>query len=70
MCFKESRRADFSVAIKSKGKPPNPWRWEINRAGTSRPVTQSKEFFPTVGAARKAGKQGLAELFKRLRIGS
>jgi hypothetical protein len=49
------KQTDFSVVIKSRGKPPNPWKWEIYRAGHSRPVTQSLEFFSTVSAAKKAG---------------
>jgi hypothetical protein len=66
--YVQDKRIDFSVVIKSRGKPPNPWRWEIYRVGRSTPVTQSSEYFPTVGAAKKAGAQALAELFKKLRI--
>jgi len=64
MNFVYDKQTDFSVVIKSRGKPPNPWRWEIYRAGHSRPVTQSIEFFSTVSAAKKAGDRALAELFK------
>jgi hypothetical protein len=57
---------DFSVVVKSRGKPPNPWRWEIYRAGRSNAVEQSAVFFPTMAAANKAGKEALAEVFKKL----
>jgi hypothetical protein len=63
----QEKRTDFSVVIKSRGKPPNPWRWEIYRVGRSTPVVQSSGFFPTVGAAKKAGAQALAELLKKYR---
>ena len=66
--FIQNERTDFSVAIKSRGKPPNPWRWEIYRAGRSSAIAQSSEFFPTMGAANKAGKEALAELIKKLHI--
>jgi hypothetical protein len=61
--YAQAKRADFSVAIKSK--PPNPWRWEIHRAGRSSAVALSSDFFPTTGAAFRAGKQALAELFEK-----
>ena len=57
--------ADYSVVVKHRGRPPNPWRWEIYRAGHSRPVAQSTEFFSTVSAAKKAGDRALAELFEK-----
>ncbi len=60
---------DFSVSVRSKGKAPKPWRWEIHRAGRSSAVEQSSELFPTMAAADKAGKQALAELYKRLHVG-
>jgi hypothetical protein len=59
---------DFSVVVKSRGKPPNPWKWEIYRAGRLSAVEQSSVFFPTMAAASKAGKEALAQLFKKLRI--
>ena len=65
MNFVYDKQTDFSVVIKSRGKPPNPWRWEIYRAGHSRPVTQSTEFFSTVSAAKKAGDRALTELFEK-----
>jgi hypothetical protein len=60
--------ADFSVVVKNRGQPPNPWRWEIYRAGRSNAVEQSSVFFPTMAAANKAGKEAFAQLFKKLRI--
>jgi hypothetical protein len=54
------------VVVKSRGKPPNPWKWEIYRAGRLSAVEQSSVFFPTMAAANKAGKEALAELFKKL----
>jgi hypothetical protein len=66
--YVQAKRVDFSVAIKSRGKPPNPWRWEIYRAGRSTAVALSSDFFPTTGAAFRAGKQALAELFEKQRI--
>ena len=65
MNFVYDKQTDFSVVIKSRSKPPNPWRWEIYRAGHSRAVTQSTELFSTVSAAKKAGDQALAELFEK-----
>src|ERR1700675_3223759 len=59
---------DFSVVVKSRGKPPNPWRWEIYRAGRSSAVEQSSVFFPTMAAANKAGKTALAQLFKKKQV--
>lgn len=65
MNFVHDKQTDFSVVIKSRSKPPNPWRWEIYRAGHSRPVAQSTELFSTVSAAKKAGDRALAELFEK-----
>jgi hypothetical protein len=66
--YVESKRVDFSVAIKNRGKPKNPWRWEICRAGQSSPIVVSSDFYPTMGAALRAGKQALAELFEKHHI--
>ena len=64
MYFIPDKCSDFSVVIKIRGKPPSPWKWEIYRAGHSRAVAQSAEFFSTVSAAKKAGDRALAELFE------
>jgi hypothetical protein len=68
--YSRQQRTDFSVVVKGKGKPPNPWRWEIYVAGRASAVERSVEFFPTLSAAKKAGDLALAQLFKRLQIGS
>jgi hypothetical protein len=52
---------DYTLAIKNKGRPPRPWRWEIYAAGKSKPVQQS-HFFETMSEATRAGKSALAEL--------
>lgn len=52
---------DYTLAIKNKGRPPRPWRWEIYAAGKSKPVLQSY-FFETMSEATRAGKSALAEL--------
>ena len=33
---------DYTLAIKNKGRPPKPWRWEIYLAGKNKPVRQSE----------------------------
>jgi hypothetical protein len=68
MYFTPDKRTDFSVVIKSRGRPPNPWRWEIYRAGHSRAAAQSSEYFATVSSAKKAGERALAELFEKHHI--
>ena len=68
MYFTLDKQTDFSVVIKIRGKPPNPWRWEIYRAGHSRAAAQSSEFFATVSAAKKAGERALAKLFEKHHI--
>ena len=65
MFTSRDKRADFSVVIRIRGSPPNRWRWEIYRAGRSSPVVASSEFFPTMKAAQKAGKDALEALFKK-----
>jgi hypothetical protein len=52
---------DYTLAIKNKGRPPRPRRWEIYAAGKSKPVQQS-HFFETMSEATRAGKSALAEL--------
>jgi hypothetical protein len=68
MYFIQDKQTDYSVVIKSRGKPPNPWRWEIYRGGRSSAVAQSSERFTTVSAAKKAGERALAELFEKHHI--
>jgi hypothetical protein len=59
---------DYSVIVKNRGAPANPWRWEIYRAGKSNPIGQSPVFFRTVAAANKAGRAALKQLFATLNV--
>jgi hypothetical protein len=54
-------RCDYTLAIKNRGRPPKPWRWEIYTAGKSKSVRQS-EFFETMAEATRTGKAALVEL--------
>ena len=58
--------SDYSVVVKHRGRPPNPWKWEIYRAGTSSPIGQSPVFFRSMAAANKAGKAALKQLLATL----
>jgi len=42
--------ADYTVAIKNRGRPTKPWRWEIYVARKSQAVLQS-DCFETMSAA-------------------
>jgi hypothetical protein len=53
---------DFSVVVKHRGTPPNPWRWEIYRAGRNSAIECSEIFFATVTEASRAGKAALSVL--------
>jgi hypothetical protein len=57
---------DYSVVVKNRADPPNPWRWEIYRAGRSNAIGQSPNFFQTMTAASKAGKMALKQLMGKL----
>ena len=48
---------DFSVVVKSRGRLPSPWRWEIYRSGRKSPVKQSEIYFSTVAEANRAPQQ-------------
>jgi len=50
---------DFSVVVKSRGRLPSPWKWEIYRAGRKSPVKQSEIYFSTATEANRAGKKAL-----------
>jgi hypothetical protein len=52
--------SDFSVVVKNRGRSPNPWKWEIYRAGRKSPVKQSEVFFSTVTEANRAGRKALS----------
>ena len=51
---------------KAEGAPPNPWKWEIYRAGRSSPIKQSPVNFPTMAKASRAGKEALKRLLEKL----
>ncbi len=53
--------SDYTLAIKNRGRPPLPWKWEIYVAGKSKPVLQSG-FFATMSEATRSGKAALAEI--------
>jgi hypothetical protein len=57
---------DYSVVLKHRARPPNPWRWEIYRAGRSSPIQSSTSFFSSVASAKKEGKEALTRLLDRL----
>ena len=66
MYFIKTKKTDFSVVIKSRGKLPNPWKWEIYRAGRQSPIEQSSVYFQTMAAASRAGKEALKQLLDKL----
>jgi hypothetical protein len=51
--------SDFSVVVKRRGPPPNPWRWEIYRAGRNSAIVCSEIFFATMTEASRAGRAAL-----------
>ena len=57
---------DYSVVVKHRASPPNPWRWEIYRAGRTSPVERSLIYFQSRGAASLAGQKALALLLDKL----
>jgi hypothetical protein len=57
---------DFSVVVKNRAPPPNPWRWEIYRAGRRSPIQQSQTYFDTMALANRAGKEALKQLLEKL----
>jgi hypothetical protein len=59
-------QTDFSVVVKNRAPPPNPWRWEIYRAGRRSPVQQSQIYFDTMAVANRAGKEALKQLLEKL----
>ena len=66
LTMSEFDRFDYSMVVKLRGNPPEPWRWEIYRAGKSHPIGQSPIFFHTMAAANKAGKAALKQLLAKL----
>jgi len=63
----EFKPTDYSVALKRRGTPSKPWRWEINCAGKPGPVKRSPIFFESMAAASKDGKKALARLLLQTR---
>jgi hypothetical protein len=57
---------DYSVVVKHRALPPNPWRWEIYRAGRSSPVERSLIYFQSRGTANLAGREALTRLLGKL----
>jgi hypothetical protein len=57
---------DYSVVVKNRGNPPDPWRWEIYRAGRSSAIKQSSVYFNTMAMASRAGKEALKGLLEKL----
>ena len=54
--------ADFSLAVKRRGSPAKPWRWEIYCPCKTVPVERSAIFFESMAEAAKDGKRALARL--------
>ena len=59
-------QTDYSVVVKHRAPPPNPWRWEIYRAGTALPIERSSIFFHSMGTAIRAGKEALKQRLDKL----
>ena len=65
--LKDFDPSDYSVVVKSRAKPPKPWRWEIYCAGKRQPIQRSEHFFESRGEASATGKEALARLLEKLR---
>jgi hypothetical protein len=61
-------RTDYSVVVKARAPLPNPWRWEIYRAGRSSPIRQSTNYFQTMVTANREGKEALKQLLEKLHV--
>ena len=59
-------RSDYSVVVKNRASSPKAWRWEIYRAGNTNPIKRSSIYFDTTASAKRAGKDALTELLKKL----
>jgi hypothetical protein len=57
--------ADYSFAVKRRGSPPKPWRWEIYCACKATPVERSLVFFESMAEAAKAGKKAVERLLEK-----
>jgi len=58
--------SDYTVAVKNRGRPPKPWKWEIYRAGRRSPVEQSIVSYESMAAATREGKLALARFVAKL----
>ena len=52
--------ADYSLAVKRRGSPAKPWRWEIYCPCKTVLVERSPVFFESMAEAAKEGKKALA----------
>ena len=60
VAVKRFEPSDYSVVVKNTAKDdPDPWRWEIYRAGRSSPVEQAAACFETITKAHRAGRDAL-----------
>ena len=53
---------DYSFAVKRRGSPPKPWRWEIYCAGSMAPVERSPVLYESMAEAAKEGKKALTRV--------
>jgi hypothetical protein len=58
---------DYSVVVKNRQRLPNPWRWEIYRAGRQSPIARSESNFELRSTANSDGKLALTRLLGNLR---
>ena len=58
----EFNPADYSLAVKRRGRPAKPWRWEIYSPCKTVPVERSSVYFESMAEAAKEGKKALARL--------
>jgi hypothetical protein len=58
---------DYSMVVKNRARPPNPWRWEIYRAGRQSPIAHSPVFFELRSVANVEGKVALTRLLEKLK---
>ena len=65
--IKDFDPTDYSVVLKHRAPLPNPWRWEIYRAGRSSPVQWSLIHFSSIAVAKKAGNEALTRLLDKLK---
>jgi hypothetical protein len=57
---------DYSVVVKLRAPLPNPWRWEIYRAGRQGAIKHAPVHFCTMTAANRAGREALKQLLDKL----